>query len=479
MKAKTPIILFFLIFTLAFTGDKSKSTYTIPIKARCIAAGDIDLDGDHDIVVSHDVLNGQNNPVLSVINNNENGLFSIADTSFKWYGYQRNIILTKINNDEYPDIVVFRSDFSSDIKHYIRVVYNDNGDFNSFNDFPILSNSEPVLGMTYGDINGDGFNDILMVGQNCQCWGILYNDGQGNFSEPEYYEIPDCNPHAIVCGDLNGDGRNDIVVSGFYTNIYYNYADGFDMQELDAPAGTTEISITDFDMDGDQDILIFSHVVIRMFENMGNETFEAKEPLNIYPTKLDFFVSDLNNDGFKDIVAVCGISGINIYYNQGDFGLSEEQFIPVATTDPQEITRKIYCEDMDGNGYQDIIVTKKNDQAVDNNLDILFNDGDGNFVPNPVSILNNQQKKPNSFSVYPNPIQQKATFEINTPKAAQIEIIIYDLKGNSIQQIKQEITQAGIHHIKWDGGSCEAGVYLAQLIIDHQKSQSIQFIKLP
>lgn len=101
------LILTVLIF-FAFTTDNNKSTYSIPILAYSVTAGDIDLDGDNDIVVGHRIHWELDSPVITILDNYENGLFRLTDTIKDFYAYQENIILAKVNNYEYLDLILLK-----------------------------------------------------------------------------------------------------------------------------------------------------------------------------------------------------------------------------------------------------------------------------------------------------------------------------------------------------------------------------------
>ncbi len=77
----------------------------------------------------------------------------IQNTTFVFCGYQYNIHFAKMNNDEYDDIVCFYGDLSSgSTERYIRVLYNSNGNFNEYMDFPIEGS------YTYHDMEIGNFN---------------------------------------------------------------------------------------------------------------------------------------------------------------------------------------------------------------------------------------------------------------------------------------------------------------------------------
>ena len=107
--------------------------------------------------------------------------------------------------------------------------------------------------ISHGDFNGDSYNDIVVASNPWFFWGVLYNDGTGNFSLPVYYdtEFPIMD---IAVGDINGDSIDDILFGGYHLEIHYGTPTGFDYQFLDFYRGHVELF--DIDFDGDQDILL-------------------------------------------------------------------------------------------------------------------------------------------------------------------------------------------------------------------------------
>jgi hypothetical protein len=75
--------------------------------------------------------------------------------------------------------------------------------------------------ITSGDVTGNGVADILFAHNNHQLWGIIYNDGSGNFSAPETFGLS-FPPNALLpAHDLTGNGKSDVVVGGVHTPRFF------------------------------------------------------------------------------------------------------------------------------------------------------------------------------------------------------------------------------------------------------------------
>jgi hypothetical protein len=363
--------------------------------------------------------------------------------------------------------------------------------FDSIKSF-LIQHDYPVHYFCSGDINNDNFNDIAFASNNGQFWGVIYNDGLGGFSAPEYYEIEDSYPTDIACGDLNGNGREDIVVCGSKVEIHYSFEEGFESQLL--TEHETRARITDFDLDGDNDIIALTDgkAAFSIFENTGNNAFTEHEEYNIEPAGNKFITTDMNNNDLPDIVFLSHfplfpdtIGGIYLIYNEGNNTLAgQPQFIPLENYG--EGWRNIHCEDMDGNGYNDIVIVRTLYAPLPANLTILFNDGDGNFVPEPLNIQEYPENanRNNTLTCYPNPFKRETTFEINLKKPAQAELVVYNLKGRFIRKLTNKFQKGGpIIKIKWNGldesgNSCKPGPYIVYLKVNGKIRRTIKLIKL-
>ncbi len=455
--------------------------------AWSVTAGDIDLDGDNDIVVGHKTAWQHTNPTITLLKNINNGIFEIIDTSIIFCGYQENILTTNVNLDDYPDIISFMSDFSSgNAERYIRIFYNYNGEFSLFHDF-LLNSNATFSDINFGDINGDYFNDIIVASNNGRFWGAIYNDGTGNFSNPQYNQV-NYNPNGLVCNDLNNDGRDDIVVCGLKTKIYFSYPDGFQEIELETEDFFIRVFIVDFDLDGLKDIIAFDDILgaftlIARFKNIGNNSFERLPDIVKQPGSHVYFITDFNNDTLPDILLqLANFSGYKIYYNKGNFQLGDSLFVPVPFYG--EGWRNCYCADMDGNGYQDIITTRALNAPLPANVNIMFNDGNGNFVEDPLTLIYQYSSTINyHFSCYPNPFQTETTFEFKTEKNEMAELYIYNLQGRLITCLTKSVKKVGqINYLKWDGldtggKPCKPGSYIASLKVGEKLVQNIKLIK--
>ncbi len=202
------------------------------------------------------------------------------------------------------------------------------------------------------------------------------------------------------------------------------------------------LKIADFDNDGDNDIITFADAYVMsfvyMFENQGNNTFNVTNSFNIYEGCSNFIVTDFNNDSLPDaLFATYNTEGeYLLYYNLGNFQMGDSMYINI---DNYNVSWKnMCCADMDGNLYTDIIITRMvfDTTIAPSIVEILFNDGHGNFVLNPLTSTHDIQLKDKiSFNCYPNPFSTNTTFEFTINQTSHIEISIYSLQGKLVKSL--------------------------------------------
>jgi len=484
------IKIFLFTSLLLFCSILFSSEYYLPDKAASVYSNDLDLDGDYDIIVGHFTAWSNTNTTVSIFNNDGSGYFTLADTSLSFCGYQYSIFAKKIDADNYLDIVAFSADFTSgEPVRYLRVIYNDNGVFENYSDFPLVT-EETADSKHFGDIDGDNDNDIVLmfnIGVG-SFWGIMLNDGNGSFSEPEYYPL-DFFPHAIKCGNLNSDNRADVVIcGGVGTIINYSTESGFVTQTFDE--FLNKIEIIDFDNDGDNDIVGFWDVgysygtIVKFFENIDNESFIQIESYHFTPGALSSYnITNLNNDSLPDILCVSDDT-LYTFVNKGNFQIERLNKFHLNVNELNG--NKSFCTDFDGDGYDDVVIVPYSTSPTSNNMQVLFNDTNGGFVENPVSINDNYELAITNYELkqcYPNPFNPvtKISCQLAVSSNQLAEIVVYNAIGQEVwsQILTTDHSSQFTGYCTFDGSKYNSGIYYYSLIVDGKKldTKSMLLIK--
>ncbi|MCD4666158.1 MAG: VCBS repeat-containing protein, partial [Bacteroidales bacterium] len=344
LKLTSFILLAFLLLSLK-TGD-IKSEYKVPF-VNSVTSNDFDLDGDIDLIFGHNYNFTTEWGGISFLENLGYGYYSLLDSVFI-YGNQTVIYSTDIIGDEYPDII---SQFYDGQQSNAAIIEINNGNY----DISYHPMCNHLTDFNYGDISGNDAIDFAFISNNDFLWGIIYNDGTGNFSTPEYFDLS-FPPVDIACADLNNDGRADVVLCGSTTEIYFSTETGFQQQILTTTL-SHDILITDFDNDGDNDIIthttfIYPNHRVYMFENLGNNQFIEHDYFQFSPFCSYGQIADFNNDSLPDMIFIdWDHSELIIYTNVGGFQLEYDQNIDVDNLGYQ--LGSLDCNDFDGNGFND------------------------------------------------------------------------------------------------------------------------------
>ena len=150
---------------------------------------------------------------------------------------------------------------------------------------------------------------------------------------------------------------------------------------------------------------------------------------------------------------------INLLYS-----ISNDSLYLNMTIDYCEVMNNYYymnCSEMFGMmlGIDDI------DEVI-MKLDVIMSDYEIGFVN--IDINSNDPKIPSLFSLYqnyPNPFNPTTTLQYDLPMDGLVNITIYDMLGNVINQLVNEVQKPGYKSIQWNatnnqGQPVSAGVYL-------------------
>jgi len=75
---------------------------------------------------------------------------------------------------------------------------------------------------------------------------------------------------------------------------------------------------------------------------------------------------------------------------------------------------------------------------------------------------------------YPNPFNPTTTISFELPKETYTEINIYNLAGQLVQTLVNEVKPAGRHQLIWDAGDLPSGIYFYQIKVEDHAGNGVQ-----
>ncbi len=195
-----------------FNAPLTGSPFALGGTPFAVAVGDLNNDGIPDIAVT-DFTSGQ---IFLLLSNKGTGkYFTPANTVLINAGAGTSgIVIADLNGDGNQDIAV--TNFTANTVTIL--LGSGSGAFSPTTTVPLTANSGP-RGIAVGDVNGDGFPDLIVANNTGENVVTLFNNGgSGTFTEgggapftTGALAAGPCQPFAVVVADFNGDGKLDAI----------------------------------------------------------------------------------------------------------------------------------------------------------------------------------------------------------------------------------------------------------------------------
>jgi hypothetical protein len=282
-----------------------------------IKAGDLDNDGDSDLVVAQ-----QNFSNGFVVMKNQGGGSFAAPAKYNSPKASLGIVIADFNNDGKKDVALSNTGFYIEGNSVSVFLNAGKGKYGAAASYKV--GIGPV-GIVATDLDNDGDMDLAVCNSNSTTVSILMNKGNGGFNAATNIEVGN-RPFRIAAAKINNDNLIDLIVANNTQKINVlinNGSNNFSKTTLDVIYSqeiedqNAAIASADFDNDGDNDVIFgsmhTSHSLneIALFINNGTGSFSAPQfiGLNAFSgSAADFDVADFNNDGKLDILT-CYFSG--------------------------------------------------------------------------------------------------------------------------------------------------------------------------
>ncbi|MGI4874676.1 MAG: FG-GAP-like repeat-containing protein [Janthinobacterium lividum] len=282
--------------------NNGTGTFTAPAAGASVAVGgvpyslvlgDIDADGDLDLLTVYTDLNGDG--IVSVRLNNGSGAFTApaAATAAEVAvgSYARALALGDVDGNGTLDLLTTNKPGGPGL---VTLRLNDGaGNFTAPATGATIAVGDDPIVLVLGDVDGNGTLDLLtgnLLGNSSysNTVSVRLNNGSGSFTAPAVAAAAevgvDDDPYTMVLSDLDADGDLDLLTSSYYgTNARFNNGTGtFTGTSTLALASIGGLAVGDVDGDGDLDLLtVGSANDVQVGLNEPGATLTSVAPNNV------------------------------------------------------------------------------------------------------------------------------------------------------------------------------------------------------
>ncbi len=404
-----------------------------------------------------------------------------------------------VNGDGYADVIVGMNGFNNG-RDYAYVYFGGPAIDNAA-DVTFSEPSDLIFGFgvsTAGDINGDGFSDVMVTAwiyDNVSNVYIYYGGSDmNNVSDTILYGEGTNDRFGLAlstAGDVNDDGYSDLIIGAPEYNNYTGKAflfmsDVFTITASAGPNGSINPSGNVYLMQGENQIFTMipdqgyqiSDVLIDgisagavesyTFTNViANHTIYASFDL-IPPAEQVQLIGVQVNDYITSGILSSGVgNALTVKLNEAVNQINNNHIIPAINR------LNAFINQVEALIRTGRLNSEQGFALIDPAVFVIEQlNGDGNKLQTEIP------KEYNLSQNYPNPFNPVTNIDFDLPFDSKLTITIYDITGREVKTLLNEVLPAGYHTIEFNAGSMASGIYFCRMAAEGNGEQFVMTKKM-
>ncbi|MFB6232129.1 MAG: T9SS type A sorting domain-containing protein [Salinibacter sp.] len=413
---------------------------------------DVDGDGNQDLLITGRDAN--DNPTATLYLGDGQGGFSEANAGLTRV-LQGSTSIADVDGDGNEDLLITGGDTSGN-RTATLYLGDGQGGF-----------SEAGAGLTrvlqgstsIADVDGDGFQDLLIAGNdgNDRTATLYLGDGQGGFAEANA-GLTGVWPSSTSIADVDGDQDKDLLITGFSDSgptatLYLGDGQGGFSEAGAGLTGVIESSTSIADVDGDQDKDLLITGFSRASQSVSAILYENlfDNPLPVELASFGAAVTEADKIRLTwQTASETGNARFEIQRRadkQGPWSRVGSVEGAGTTTEAQS-----YRFTDEGPPYEADRLAYRLKQV----------DTDGSASYSKEVTVERSVKEVELLGTYPNPAQQRATVRYAVPERQDVKMYLYDILGRRVQTVVDG-EREGRHKRQLNVSRLASGVYFLRL----------------